>query len=846
MVTCSFHLDFPFLLFSDLENEEEQGNTVGYRAVPFSYGSPSESATKKNTEDESGFQPPFSVPDHLLQNLPPTEKVHQIIARTATFVSKHGGQSEIILRVKQGDNPTFGFLMPDHDLHPYFRFLVDHQELLNSAVDGKEEGNKGSQTGGLSGALTLLGSVYGSGEDDEGATEDDQALAENDSKAAGDGANLDISHGPEQTDFTVKIVRQDGAAHRHLDVSLKEGAHVIKKNHLITKVKPGSMSGSKKEGDSSGSISSIVDKLPGLAMPVPSDVETSILEPPSDLKRVVDKIVEFILRNGKEFEAVLVQQDVKHGRFPFLLPSNQYYPYYQRVLLKAQESRSVGRGFNSEKRDSLVRGVEKKTASKELSALPLASDISYDAERKEKFKMVIGKSKKDGQDQPSKATQPQVGVSMDATAAAAILQAATRGIKNPNVEFLSKASVNGISKGLSGEGGEAASVSSQRPDQSTEPGVSVPVAKAMAKTAAIVAADEADSSEASLTKEQKLKAERLKRAKMFAAMIKSGSAPLKTEPLDRLSVDLPKSGFSGPGAEMICLAAREREGSSVLPDKNTADKIEKSEGKEPADSYNERRSKRRYRSRSNRDEEKDGGEEEEGEQGGEEDMDHKHSRKKRRNRDRHKHRRRHSSSKDNYSRHKHKDDSMSDDERSSYQHEQYSSADDEHGQSKRGHKSDDSDHEHRHSRRRRKSHRSSNVEDKHSQHRRKHDDSDYEDQHSQHQDRYGSSDDYEHHHSKHRHKHGCSSDNEHRHQVKSVKQRRISRFEREEDLEEGEILAKSDQSKVSEGGGGASREASVDLWKSYQDARPPSQPCETTEVSDDFRAKIRAMLMQTL
>ena len=48
---------------------------------------------------------------------PPSEKVHQIIARTALFVSQHGGQSEIVLRVKQGSNPTFGFLMPDHHLH---------------------------------------------------------------------------------------------------------------------------------------------------------------------------------------------------------------------------------------------------------------------------------------------------------------------------------------------------------------------------------------------------------------------------------------------------------------------------------------------------------------------------------------------------------------------------------------------------------------------------------------------------------------------------------------------------------------------------------------------------------
>ena len=105
---------------------------------------------------------------------PPNERVHQIISRTATFVSKHGSQSEIILRVKQGDNPTFGFLMPDHHLHAYFRFLVDHQELLKVDKDDGSSTEDMNRTQGLdqsAGALSLLGSVYGSGEDEDGTTE---------------------------------------------------------------------------------------------------------------------------------------------------------------------------------------------------------------------------------------------------------------------------------------------------------------------------------------------------------------------------------------------------------------------------------------------------------------------------------------------------------------------------------------------------------------------------------------------------------------------------------------------------------------------------------------------------
>ncbi|KAK2978677.1 hypothetical protein RJ640_013870, partial [Escallonia rubra] len=49
------------------------------------------------------------------------------------------------------------------------------------------------------------------------------------------------------------------------------------------------------------------------------------------------KQVEFILKNGKQFEAVLAEQDSAHGRFSFLLPSNQYHPYYLKALQNAQK-----------------------------------------------------------------------------------------------------------------------------------------------------------------------------------------------------------------------------------------------------------------------------------------------------------------------------------------------------------------------------------------------------------------------------------------------------------------------------------------------------------------------------
>ncbi|XP_028069435.1 splicing factor, suppressor of white-apricot homolog isoform X2 [Camellia sinensis] len=571
------------------------------------------------------------------------------------FVSKHGGQSEIVLRVKQGDNPTFGFLMPDHHLHAYFRFLVDHQELLQSDTDGKSENEKKGNTeynqmdgvgaGAGAGALSLLGSVYGSGED-----EDASESKVNVSGKTFDASGATVCHGSEKTQLSENVDGKDEAVAKHLSPS-KEKVQVLKRNSFKSASKAGTTN-SVKKGDSISLISAAVDESQSSALPNASKVEPLVLEPPSDLKRFVEKIVEFILKNGKQFEAVLIEQDSKYGRFPFLVPSNQYHPYYVKVLQQAQELKVTGKSFFSEKDDSVMHRQDKKSSlSKESDSLSLgsaSSDMPYDSDRKEKFRMVIGKSKKDGPDPSSKATLPQFGVSVDAAAAAAILQAATRGIKYPNLGILSSTSLNGESHGRNSETGQPSSLGTdisshlenviQKSEQKGDQSVLVPIAKAIAKTAAIEVANEADSSEAHMTREQKQKAERLKRAKMFVAMLKTGAAPYKSEPLRSLSVEPQESGVSGSGDKVVNLSGKEREGSSVPLDVDTMDKKERFEKKYSDDEYNERKSRRKYRSRSTRheedidedEEEKDRKHSKKGKEEDKEDKDHRHSRKKHR------------------------------------------------------------------------------------------------------------------------------------------------------------------------------------------------------------------------
>lgn len=288
---------------------------------------------------------------------PPTEKLHQIIARTALFVSKHGGQSEIVLRVKQGNNPTFGFLMPDHGLHAYFRYLVDHPELLQSDSDlnaqseGPKTSNEHKEHDGGGGALSMLGSVYGFGEDEEPANGDDPGSrvssvqvesldTSNISRPLGraESSSKAFENGEKETD-------ERGSTHSLRSSKDKEKVPSLKKNNLVSASKSGSRSSMRKESDFSSSA--VAEKTKTDMSGLGAVTKTGpMVEPPFELKRLIDKIVEFILRNGKQFESTLMEQDSKHGRFPFLLPSNQYHPYYLKVLQKAQEVKALSLSGN--------------------------------------------------------------------------------------------------------------------------------------------------------------------------------------------------------------------------------------------------------------------------------------------------------------------------------------------------------------------------------------------------------------------------------------------------------------------------------------------------------------------
>eukprot|EP00899_Mesostigma_viride_P026937 jgi/Mesvir1/7428/Mv19210-RA.1 len=174
------------------------GATGGFHHVGFSYasgGAVSATVAGGEVREEEAregrvlrhFVPPFPLPPHLAGCLPSSEKQHRIIAHAARFVAGKGGQMEIVLRVKQRDNATLGFLQPGHPLHPYYRHLRDHPELADIPTQGGGDA-AGSEPRAC--ALSMVAAYEDEEEEGEEEGEEGEGEGEEEERAGAGGGAL--------------------------------------------------------------------------------------------------------------------------------------------------------------------------------------------------------------------------------------------------------------------------------------------------------------------------------------------------------------------------------------------------------------------------------------------------------------------------------------------------------------------------------------------------------------------------------------------------------------------------------------------------------------------------------
>ncbi|XP_050779452.1 splicing factor, suppressor of white-apricot homolog isoform X6 [Gopherus flavomarginatus] len=362
-----------------------------YNAVGFSYGSdyydPSqpteeeeqqasrerEAAQAENVEEnEEPFIAPLglSVPPDV--ELPPTAKMHAIIERTANFVCKQGVQFEIMLKAKQARNSQFDFLRFDHYLNPYYKLVQKAmkegryaapsenkmEEKKNSKVNSDEEEDDDDEDGNY-----LHPSLFASKKcnrleelmkplkvvdpDHPLAALVRKAQSDNNSSTpqSADGAAIQTSQVDYPADSTVAAMYYsyymlpDGTyclapPPPGIDVATYYSAlpagMTVSSTTGVTSVPPPPGTTPPPPPDTTDSNSGLTSTT---SAPRTSDVcstiapVVAIIPPPPDIQPVIDKLAEYVARNGIKFEtSVRAKNDL---RFEFLQPWHQYNPYYE-------------------------------------------------------------------------------------------------------------------------------------------------------------------------------------------------------------------------------------------------------------------------------------------------------------------------------------------------------------------------------------------------------------------------------------------------------------------------------------------------------------------------------------
>ncbi|XP_050603644.1 splicing factor, suppressor of white-apricot homolog isoform X4 [Macaca thibetana thibetana] len=355
-----------------------------YNAVGFTYGSdyydpsepteeeePSKQREKNEAENLEENEEPFvaplglSVPSDV--ELPPTAKMHAIIERTASFVCRQGAQFEIMLKAKQARNSQFDFLRFDHYLNPYYKFIQKamkegrytilaenkSDEKKKSGVSSDNEDDDDEEDGNY-----LHPSLFASKKCNRleelmkplKVVDPDHPLAALVRKAQADSStptphNADgVPVQPSQVEYTADSTV---AAMYYSYYMLPDGTYCLAPPPPGIDVAtyystlPAGVTVSNSPG-----VTTTAPPPPGTTPPPPpTTAETSsgatstttttsalapvatIIPPPPDVQPVIDKLAEYVARNGLKFEtSVRAKND---QRFEFLQPWHQYNAYYE-------------------------------------------------------------------------------------------------------------------------------------------------------------------------------------------------------------------------------------------------------------------------------------------------------------------------------------------------------------------------------------------------------------------------------------------------------------------------------------------------------------------------------------
>jgi hypothetical protein len=341
-----------------------------YTAVGFSYGEPNgdgESTEAQNSteacEEDEDNRPYLPIPELQLPasiKPPTTAKMHAIIERTAVFISQHGVQMEIMMKTKQKDNPQFGFLNYDDELNAYYKHLVlaIKQNKYTPASMAPQSSTAGkTEHAYLHPSLSSsssLASINPQPQQDDNISSQEFLESISSKLPAGQIANTpyakllsNLSRHTQNTSPKPPDVTGNGSSRPGSRAGSQERAlPSVRSAPILQHIGQPWSSCSSTNTLQTSSHDARQPPVPGIepvALPTFTSsvavVETSkpkleqfihntyvVPPPPPDIQPIIDKMADYVARNGPEFEIVVRRRN--DTRFKFIEPDHPHYAYY--------------------------------------------------------------------------------------------------------------------------------------------------------------------------------------------------------------------------------------------------------------------------------------------------------------------------------------------------------------------------------------------------------------------------------------------------------------------------------------------------------------------------------------
>ncbi|CAM9438846.1 unnamed protein product, partial [Scytosiphon promiscuus] len=304
-----------------VDSEGQAGASAGAGAVSDageSSGGASKATAPGGVDGAEEFVPDFGVPQGLVA--PSTVRQHMMMVGTARTAVR-SPQLEVLLRLKQQSNAAFSFLSDEDPVHPYYVFLKSWGESALAAEYARQQRLQAER------AETRLKE-----EQQRREREEREAAA---AKAAEEAPPPPSSADPGQDSDDSDAPNLLGGAYESSEEEEDDDAQIPS----AAAARP-------------GGVPSTVAAPAGLKPPPqpPLAMEGSAVgqggyvpaspaspsEPGEEKRKIVDKMVGYVAKNGQAFEERVRKREASNPTFDFLIPTNQFYPYYKRRLALAK------------------------------------------------------------------------------------------------------------------------------------------------------------------------------------------------------------------------------------------------------------------------------------------------------------------------------------------------------------------------------------------------------------------------------------------------------------------------------------------------------------------------------